>query len=471
MKNSSLITILRSFNKKEHREFTKWLASPFFNQRKDVVDLYTYLVDANHIEHEKFLDKKRIYKKLFPKTLYDDAKFRQTAHFLLKQVEQYLSYSEIKEDTYSYPVAYLKTLRKRKIDRVFESKMKSLRKQGLGGVRLDGKSLDHSFDMLFEHYGLMLDMNKPKNSYLEEIIEALDIKIMLEKLKCACLEFSHNKIFKTNYKGKFIDEILITIENNPSLLKYSALSIYYYGYKIQLPGKAHNEDYFNLTKTIAQNASLFSASEQRSFYLMAINYCIEQINKGDSNFIRELFNIYKEGLKKNTFIENGVLSTVTYSNISSAALRLKEYEWIEEYVEKYTPYLEEQYRENFKDYTLAKLSFEQGKYADAMQMLFHFESKHLLLTLNAKTLLLKIYYEEDEIDALESLLDSMRIYLKRKEIIGYHKINYQNIIKYTRKLFRLNPYDKEKRKLLREEILTTSPITERPWLLEQIDKL
>jgi len=349
--------------------------------------------------------------------------------------------------------------------------MNALKKQGLGSKNLDGNSINHSFEMLDEYYTLMLDMNKIKNIFLEDSIEFLDVKIMSEKLKHACLEFSHNKVFKTSYKGKFIDEILATIQSSPQLLSYPALSVYYYGYKIQQPDGIHHNDYYKLREAVGQYASLFSTPEQRSFYLMAINYCIEQINKGNSEFIRELFNIYKEGLKEKTFIENGVLSTVTYSNISSLALRLKEYDWIEQYVEEYTPYLEEQYRENFKEFTLAKLSFEQGAYEEAMQLLSQFESKHILLTLNARTMLLKIYYEQDEVDALESLLDSFRIFLKRKEIIGYHKAIYQNIIKYTRKLVRLDPFDKQKREVLRIETDDATTLTGRGKLVAQIEKM
>ena len=88
-----------------------------------------------------------------------------------------------------------------------------------------------------------------------------------------------------------------------------------------------------------------------------------------------------------------------------------------------------------------------------------------------KTMLLKIYYEEDEYDALESLLESMKVYLKRKKVIGYHKDVFQNMLKYTQKLVRINPFDKDKRVALRQEIEEASPLTERPWLLEQIDKM
>jgi hypothetical protein len=89
--------------------------------------------------------------------------------------------------------------------------------------------------------------------------------------------------------------------------------------------------------------------------------------------------------------------------------------------------------------------------------------------LNAKMMLLKIYYELDEVDALESLLESMRAYLNRKEVTGYYRSNYQNIIRYTRKLVRINPYDKAPKEKLRQEIQQVNPLTEREWLLRQLE--
>jgi hypothetical protein len=55
--------------------------------------------------------------------------------------------------------------------------------------------------------------------------------------------------------------------------------------------------------------------------------------------------------------------------------------------------------------------------------------------------------------------------------MGYHKENYQNIIRYTKKITRVNPYSKKDVLGLKSEIETANPLTEREWLLEQIDSL
>jgi hypothetical protein len=471
LKNSSIIEVLMSLDKKEWKDFGKWLSSPYFNQRQDVLDLFQYLSVPKHLADEKFLDKERIYKKLFPKTPYDDAKFRQTTHFLLKQLETFMAFNEIKDDPHTLPLAFLKALRKRKAGGLFHRKYNALKRQGLGSNKLlDGDGLKHTFTMLSEHYTLMLSMNQTKNEYLHEASEAFNLQMMAEKLKQACLELSHNRVFKTEFEVRLIADVLDTIDQNAEWLTFPAIAVYYYGYKIQQKGEDRDEDYFRLKAAVAQHEAIFATAEQEHIYRMLLNYCIERMNKGAAAFVREAFEIYRKGLDNGFLIQDGVLASITFLNIGSIALRLKEYDWVVDYVQQYAPYLEDQHRENCEQYTLGKLAFEQKDYDKAMRLLFSFESKHILLNLNARVMMMKIYYEQDAYDALESLLDSTNTYLKRRDDLGYQKAVFENMVKLTKKLVRLNPYDKKKRADLRTEIEQATPLTERAWLLEQVDR-
>lgn len=65
----------------------------------------------------------------------------------------------------------------------------------------------------------------------------------------------------------------------------------------------------------------------------------------------------------------------------------------------------------------------------------------------------------------------MKTYLQRKKVMGYHKDNYKNIIQYTKKMLKVAHYDKAQIQKLKSEIESTNPLTERKWLLAQLDKL
>ncbi|MCB0638878.1 MAG: hypothetical protein KDC54_19755 [Lewinella sp.] len=448
------------------------MQSPFFNQREDVLKLYDYLVAGKHLEEEKFLEKDRVYRKVYPKEPYNDAKLRQVNHFLLKQLEQYFAYTELSADRFNFPIAMLKAYRKRRIERAFHKTYNALIKAGLALPELDGAGLKHAFALRDEYASFMATVDRTQDIGLQQSIDAFDVQFIAEKLKHACLALSHEKVVRTRYESRLLDSVLQVVAENESLLTYPAVTIYYYIYLIQTKPEAESEeDYFALRQAMDEHSHLFSPTEQRDFYLMALNYCIAKVNKGFAPFWREAFEIYKYAIETKIIMEKGVLSRWTYLNAALAALRLDEYAWVEELIRDYTQYLEEQHQQNFASYCQARLFFDRKRYQEAMQLLVQFEPSDYLLNLNAKAMLLKMFYEEDEWDALDSLLESMRTYLKRKEVISYHKANYQNIVRYTKKLVRLNPFDKNQVKEFRDEVTTASPLTERNWLLEQVDRL
>jgi hypothetical protein len=93
-----------------------------------------------------------------------------------------------------------------------------------------------------------------------------------------------------------------------------------------------------------------------------------------------------------------------------------------------------------------------------MKLLAQLDYDDYLITLSSKTMLLKMYYELDEYNTLDSLLGSMNTYL-------------QHIIHFTKKLLRTTPYGREQKEKLRQELEAANPLTERKWLLEQLDKM
>jgi len=83
-------------------------------------------------------------------------------------------------------------------------------------------------------------------------------------------------------------------------------------------------------------------------------------------------------------------------------------------------------------------------------------------------MLLRMYFETGETDALESLLDSFETYIRRQKDLGYHGENYLNLIRLTRKLLQTPPGEKDARKKLTAEIASSKALAEREWLLEKI---
>jgi len=225
--------------------------------------------------------------------------------------------------------------------------------------------------------------------------------------------------------------------------------------------------YENFREILKNNYKIFSKSELKYLYLVAINYCIKQHNAGNPKFKKELFELYKEGMELDVFLTNGFLSRFTYKNMVSIGLNLKEFEWIEKFIYEYKEKIEEQWRESAFTFNLASMYYQIPNYDKAMQLLQQAEFKDVLWHLDARKMLLKIYFELKEISALESLLDSFSRYLTRHKDLGYHKELHLNLIRQVRKLLQIPNYDKAAKHTFREEVEAMEGLIEKKWLLEQ----
>ncbi len=472
MNNSRLIEILSVFNKKEIRNLRKWIVSPIGNQREDVVLLFEYLLKNERYRENIGLSKTNIFEQVYNNLRYDDAKMRQLVFFGMKTLEEYVIYQELRKDEIKARIALANFYRDRKLDKIYQKNFKTL-------VKLQEEHPYRNCDFLRNEYLLQeeeyISSSRSKRSIslnLQEVSDSLHRTFIAEKLRQSYLMLAHQSVYQTDYKIGLIDEILKEVADNEELLNTPAIALYYYGYKTNTE-KENPAHFINLKENIFKHGYLFPRGELRDISLMAINYCIGQMNRGKDEFIRESFELYKEGFDKKLFLNNSLVSRWTFLNAVLNAIKLKEFSWAENFINENQIYLEDKYRESFINISFAIFYYQKRDFSKAMNYLLQYEHDDLTINLRAKIILLKIYYEEDEIIALESLLSSLRTYLSRKKIMGYHKEGAKNIIQLTKKLLKVKPYDKNQKDKLKTLIEETNPLTtdNRNWLLTQLKNI
>lgn len=470
MEKSHLVSIFRVLNKKETKEMRKWVNSPAHNLRQDVADLFEYLVAGQHLFSEKHLEKERVFQAIYPNKTYHDAEMRQVMHFLLKAVENFLVYHELLKDETRAQTILAKVYRQRQLPKLFQKTMEASQKTQEQQPYRNHQYFENEFFLQFEQYSYLSGLGRDVPLNIQEVSDANDVSYLANKLKLSCIMLSHQAVFKTEYRLHLLDDLVKNVESSPHYLTIPAIAIYYYSYKAVTQAK--DTTFFGKLKNeIFEHGGLFPPDEMRTIYLLAINYCIGRINVGQNEFIRESFELYREGMAKNIFLENGIMSRFTFGNAIRIALNLQEFDWVENIIQHHSQWLEEKHRENYVRFYLARLHFERKNYDEAMKLFAQSDFDDILMSLHAKTMLLKIYYELDEFYALDSLLESMRTYLQRKKVMGYHRSIYKNLILYTKKLLKLPPRDRGQIQKLRSEIETAEPLMERKWLLAQLDNL
>ena len=426
------------------------------------------MFEKNHLERDKYLEKEKVYPIVYPKEPYDDAKMRQAIHFLFKAVEGFLIYEELKNDQVKSEITLARVYRKRSLHKLCESTLKN-------ADAMQGKSVFRNVEFFRNDYQLQLERYhyvagfQRKDVNLQEVSNALDSTYFADKLQQSCFMLAHEAVYKKEYDKGLLKEILEYIEKN-DYLKYPAIAVYYYGFKA-LTDRDEEHFFYSLKDEIDSFGGYFPFDELRIIYLLSINYCINRVNTGKKSFYREMFDLYKAGMEGKILFENDKVTRWTFLNVVTTGILLKEYGWIELFIENYQEYLEEEHRENIVHYSLARLNFEKKNYDDAMRLLVQYDSDEIVMNLNAKLMLLKMYFELDEIDALSSAIDSTRAYLKRKKVMGYHKTPFTNFTSLLKKVMNVNPFDRAAKRNLKTEIEGTNPLPDKNWLLIQIDQL
>ena len=85
---------------------------------------------------------------------------------------------------------------------------------------------------------------------------------------------------------------------------------------------------------------------------------------------------------------------------------------------------------------------------------------------------LKTYFELKEYQALDSLVDSFRIYIRRNKSISKEaKQQYLNLLRFTKKISGILPRDKPAIKKITDQIQNCKALAGKNWVLEKVNEL
>lgn len=227
-----------------------------------------------------------------------------------------------------------------------------------------------------------------------------------------------------------------------------------------------------LLSELERFARQITREDLRECYHIAQNYCAFKINQGKSEYSSLVFQIFKQIIAQQLLLEDNQLSESMFKNIVTVSLGQGEYAFAENFIETWSAHLPAAVRENARTFNLSHLYFYQKRYAEVIRLLANVEYKDVSYALSSKLTLLRTYYELDEYQALDSLLDSFRIYLRRNRVISNtvrrEYINYLTVVK---NLSTLAPGDRPGLARLREKFLRSGTTMPKKWLLEKMDEL
>lgn len=482
MLHSPLLQIIQSLGKRERTELQRWVASPLVNRRPEVTRLCQYCCQALSTGHEadtEALHRNEAYQQVFksltsasrvtenskasrraePLSPKEDAVLRYTMSFLFTAVKQWLAYREWSKDDTATGIMLCKSLRQRGLNAVFEKEFKALQDTA-SQVRASADFSLTQYQIEFERFEFNIGKGQPDPVQLRKVSDSFGALVANNALRhgCAALNTPGFNVETIDY----LPETLARIAAG-HYQELPSIQVYYRSFRLM---QAKEEtDYEQLKSLLFAYSHLFPVDEIRDPWLIALNFCIFRLNSGDTQWGREAFELYKTGLKGGYVLEAGTMPRYMYQNIMLLAVRCGEWDWARQFLDDYRKALLPVDRHNTFTFNLALWNFERKNYAEAQEILLNVEFRHLYYNLDARRMMVRMYYDQGAYLALDSLLHSFRTYLLRHRNIGYHFSIYANYIRAVRQILRLKPNDKQAREALRQKIKAEKHVAEREWLL------
>lgn len=459
LENSNLVQILQTLNRHEWRDLEKWLHAPVHNTHPEVLQLFQQL--RTQINGGEKIETAAVSRLVASARADSIDHLHHLKSYLMKCVEDFLLWSAWNADTVARQHTLALIYRHRQLGKLAQRARRNATQLQDSNPTRNLDYFEKNVRLEYESIRQAEQEHTARAQNLQPLLDAQDVHFALEKLQTGCLMLSQLAVSPRAYDRGLLDPLLRFLENHRHL-QIPAIALYYHGYHALLdPGADHHFQYF---KTLLQEHGLsFEGEELRNLYLLAVNFCIRRLNRQERTYLREVFDLYQSGIALGVFLENGQLSKFTYTNIAQAGMGLGEFPWVADFLEQYKKYLPPELREPVSNFNLARLYYETGQPAEAMRCLLRVEHDDIIHNLAAKTLLAKIYFEQGEFNALDSLLDSIEAYIRRKKVLGYHRDNYLGFVRMLRLLHTTDFGNATKRVEIRQKIAGTKVLAEREW--------
>lgn len=406
----------------------------------------------------------RAFTATFGKQPYAAAQLRYIMSYLSQAIERFFVWRSLQDRPADFDRLLLQAFDARGLSKAFFQRLRTAEKHLEQVGAADAETHRAAFELQalqFRHETRA--GGRSSDTLLNHQLATLDVSYATNRLRLVCE--LHNRKNVLSHEGVLQDSAAFVRSLPPDLLSREPAMAAYCAvfYTLTQPT---DETHFRTLKTLLRaEGQRMSNRDLRDLYVFAQNYCIKQVNSGNTAYLSELFDTYQALLTNDLLVEQGTLAQFHFKNIVTVALRLQRYNWASTFIDGYAQFLEADGRPNAVNFNRASLCFATGDYRTARRLLLEVTFTDVYYHLDAKALLLKTYYELDAVEPLHSLVSTFRTFLRRNQKISdYQRETYLNFVKFTLKLMRLKLGSRKPIAEIEAEMAGAKHIADLTWL-------
>lgn len=472
-KESKLHRYLKACTGYELRRMRVLLESPFFNLRPEILRVWDLIRPFFPSSESPLPTAEDIFAAAFPDQIMDIAKLRHLLSDLCRLIEEFWQLQQLQSRSDLQSQLLLQALADRDLDQDFDATMLKAQTQLLADPQRGAAYLRQRYDLAAQqHDHNVRSSNRSTQAGLQAALEALDEEYLANKLRLAAAAINRAIVLGEASELPLLPEVLAFIDAAPQVVFAGGL-VEVYRLTLRTLQAEHDHAAFDaLLHLLAQGQEHLPQSTLAELYAFALNYCVRMVNLAEPGFDAQLYALYTLLIDRGYLLEKGELPVQHYKNYITLGLRLGHHAAIATQMHSIALLLPSSIRPNAVLFSEAALAFLVGDHRRALKLLQQVEFVDVYYHLDAKSLLLKAWYEQGEVEPLISLIESFKIYLRRsRKISEYQRMTYRNQIKVVQMLLRHRLGSRKPVAEIQAALAELRPIADLQWLERKVEEL
>ncbi len=495
MNQSQLIRLIKTFNSEQWEELLLYVKSPYcVHMQKNTLERRVKFIKylRSHVPktvepNNPKLNKRVVWRQLFPRKNYQDGRMRQEMNGLKQLIEQYIIHSRNQKNDIEKQLILLDYYANQpNLHKDFDALFLSIKTALNNTPYRDAAWFRHQFNLEYiKSLYLSLNTYQKEEPNIKQMDRQFDLYYFFIKMTHACLFKNHPALRNDlqTFQGSvldYLDQNPIITEANPSLAVL--LQAYH------LSSDTVNPSFFyNYVALLNEHIGLFEPIDQKNLYQYAVNYAVRKVNRAKTKvehnesrkMLHEVYQmigigkgaIYIDGKIMPGDMRNIVLNILAMNTDETISTSWK-IEALNHFLNGHKDKIHALQSEAIYKVNLALLAFYQKNFKQCLLLIDNLNLPPIIAyILEKRRLEIKCLVQLEAIDELDRAINSFdqalrRALVDRVPVSKRYQEKNINFLNFLKRILHTSTFQNDKRiQMLCQEIQQTPNVATKDWLL------